>query len=208
VRADQGYAPRQGRPRGYKGVVSALDSTRGRLLVATPLLGDPNFERTVIFMLEDNEEGALGLVLNRPSPLEVTEPLPDWSRLVTTPSVVFVGGPVSRTSVIALAAREPAYELPDEAWTEVEGTVGVLDLTADADLIGAGLAEVRVFAGYAGWGEGQLAGEIAEAAWFVVDAVATDTFTNRPELLWREVLRRQGDPLRQFANYPPDVSVN
>ncbi len=84
--------------------MAELESTRGRLLVATPLLGDPNFERTVIFVLEDNEEGALGLVLNRPSPLEVTEPLPDWSRLVATPSVVFVGGPVSRTSVIALAA--------------------------------------------------------------------------------------------------------
>jgi putative transcriptional regulator len=177
-------------------------------LVATPLLGDPNFERTVIFMLEDNEEGALGLVLNRPSPLDVTEPLPDWSRLVTTPSVVFVGGPVSRSSVIALAVREPAHELPEDAWTQVDGTVGVLDLTADADLIGGGLAEVRVFAGYAGWGEGQLAGEIAEGAWFVVDALATDTFTNQPELLWRDVLRRQRDPLRQFANYPPDISAN
>jgi putative transcriptional regulator len=176
--------------------------------VATPLLGDPNFERTVIFMLEDNDDGALGLVLNRPSPLEVTEPLPDWSGLVAAPSVVFVGGPVSRSSVIALAAREPAYELPDEAWTEVDGTVGVLDLTADADLIGAGLAEVRVFAGYAGWGEGQLAGEIDEGAWFVVDAVITDTFTDHPELLWRDVLRRQPQPLRQLANYPLDPSVN
>src|SRR5262249_33306462 len=100
------------------------------------------------------------------------------------------------------------YELPDEAWTAVEGSVGVLDLTADADLIGAGLAEVRVFAGYAGWGEGQLAGEIEEGAWFVVDAVAGDSFTNRPDQLWRAVLRRQGDPLRQFATYPADVSVN
>ena len=204
----QRYASRQGVRDGYKGVVSALDSTRGRLLVATPLLGDPNFERTVIFMLEDNDEGSLGLVLNRPSPLEVTDPLPDWSRLVAAPSVVFVGGPVSRSSVIALAAREPAYELPDEAWTAVEGGVGVLDLTADADLIGAGLAEVRVFAGYAGWGEGQLAGEIDEGAWFVVDAIEGDTFTDRPEQLWRDVLRRQPEPLRQFANYPPDPSVN
>jgi putative transcriptional regulator len=204
----QTYASRQGLRRGYKGVVPGLESTRGRLLVATPLLGDPNFERTVIFMLEDNEEGALGLVLNRPSPLDVTEPLPDWSRLVATPSVVFVGGPVSRSSVIALAVREPTHELPEDAWTEVDGIVGVLDLTADADLIGGGVAEVRVFAGYAGWGEGQLAGEIAEGAWFVVDAVAADTFTDQPELLWRDVLRRQPDPLRQFANYPPDVSVN
>jgi putative transcriptional regulator len=110
--------------------------------------------------------------------------------------------------VIALAAREPAHELPEDAWTEVDGTVGVLDLTADADLIGVGLAELRVFAGYAGWGEGQLASEIDEGAWFVVDAASTDTFTDRPEILWREVLRRQPEPLRQFAHYPPDPSVN
>ncbi|HEY2814672.1 MAG TPA: YqgE/AlgH family protein [Acidimicrobiales bacterium] len=185
-----------------------LGSSKGRLLVATPQLGDPNFARTVIFMLEDNDEGALGLVLNRPSPLDVTEPLPDWSRLVASPSVVFVGGPVSRSSVIALAVREPAHELPDEAWTAVDGMVGVLDLTADADLIGAGLAEVRVFAGYAGWDVGQLATEIDEGAWFVVDSAAKDTFTDHPEGLWANVLRRQPGPLRQFADYPPDPSVN
>jgi putative transcriptional regulator len=162
----------------------------------------------VIFMLEDSAEGSLGLVLNRPSPLDVTDPLPDWSALVAAPPVVFVGGPVSRSSVIALAAREPAYELPSEAWTEVRDTVGVLDLTADADLIGAGLAEVRVFAGYAGWDEGQLAGEIEEGAWFVVDARPGDSFTARPEGLWHDVLRRQPDPLRQFADYPLDPSMN
>ena len=209
-----GTPPVKAGPTGRQGTVEwfesteSTESTKGRLLVATPLLGDPNFERTVIYMLEDNEEGSLGLVLNRPSPLDVTEPLPDWSRLVAAPSVVFVGGPVSRSSVIALAAREPAYELPSEAWTAVEGLVGVLDLTADADSIGAGLADVRVFAGYAGWGQGQLAGEIQEGAWFVVDSARTDTFTDHPEMLWRDVLRRQPDPLRQFAHYPPDPSVN
>src|SRR3954464_9266796 len=108
------------------------ESTRGKLLVATPLLGDPNFERTVVLMLEENPEGALGLVLNRPSPLEVTEPLPDWSLLAASPPVVFVGGPVSRSSVIALAVRLPSHELPDESFTPVLDGIGVLDLTADA----------------------------------------------------------------------------
>jgi len=183
-------------------------STKGRLLVATPLLGDPNFERTVVFMLEDNDEGALGLVLNRPSPLDVDEPLPDWARLIASPPVVFVGGPVSRNSVIALASRLPTFELPEDTWTQVEGPVGVLDLTADADSVGGGLEEVRVFAGYAGWGEGQLAGEIDDGAWFVVDARAADTFTAAPERLWHDVLRRQPPPLRLFADYPPDPSVN
>src|SRR4051794_37187405 len=157
-----------------------MAGTKGRLLVATPLLNDPNFERTVILMLEDNDEGALGLVLNRPSPLEVTDPLPDWSRLAADPAVVFVGGPVSRSSVIALATRTNGFELPEETWTPVVDTVGVIDLTVDADMIAAALDGVRVFAGYAGWGQGQLAGEIDEGAWFVVDAVPDDALSAQP----------------------------
>lgn len=183
-------------------------STRGRLLVATPLLGDPNFERTVIFVLEDTDEGALGLVLNRPSPLDVVEPLADWARFVSSPPVVFVGGPVSRSSVIALASPRATAELPDDAWTAVDGGVGVLDLTTDADVVGAELEDVRVFAGYAGWGEGQLAGEIDETAWFVVDARPGDVFSAEPDRLWRDVLRRQPLPLRHFAFFPDDVAAN
>src|SRR5581483_1640798 len=189
-------------------MAAPVGSTKGRLLVATPMLGDPNFERTVIFMLEDNEEGALGLVLNRPSPLEVREPLPDWAGHVAAPPVVFVGGPVSRNSVIALAARLPSATLPADVWTGIDGAVGVLDLTSDADLVAGELATVRVFAGYAGWGEAQLRSEIDQGAWFVVDALPTDPFTEDPERLWRDVLRRQPMPLRQFANYPTDLSAN
>jgi putative transcriptional regulator len=181
---------------------------KGRLLVATPLLTDPNFDRTVILMLEDNDEGALGLVLNRPSPLEVGEPLPDWADLSASPPVVFVGGPVSRSSVIALARCSDEREVTDETWTSVLGPIGVLDLTADAALLHAQVDDVRVFAGYAGWDATQLRGEIAEGSWFVVDAVPRDATTDDPEDLWREVLRRQPDPLRLFANYPEDISSN
>jgi putative transcriptional regulator len=181
---------------------------KGRLLVATPLLTDPNFDRTVILMLEDNDEGALGLVLNRPSPLEVGEPLPDWADLSASPPVVFVGGPVSRSSVIALARCSDEREVTDETWTSVLGPIGVLDLTADAALLHARVDDVRVFAGYAGWDATQLRGEIAEGSWFVVDAGPRDATTDDPEDLWREVLRRQPDPLRLFANYPEDISSN
>jgi len=176
--------------------------------VATPLLTDANFSRTVVLMLEDNEEGALGLVLNRPSPLEVGEPLPDWVELSAAPQVVFVGGPVSRGSVIALARCHDAPEISEETWTPVLGPIGVLDLTADATLLHTTIGDVRVFAGYAGWGAQQLVDEIEEGAWFVVDALPTDATTDEPDDLWREVLRRQPGPLRYFANYPLDLSLN
>jgi len=191
------YAYRQGVP-----------GTKGRLLVATPLLNDPNFERTVILMLEDNEDGALGLVLNRPSPLEVGEPLPDWADLSATPPVVFVGGPVSRSSVIALARCSEGPDISEETWTSVLGPIGVLDLTADAALLHATVGDVRVFAGYAGWDAEQLRAEIAEGAWFVVDADPDDATTDEPDGLWRRVLRRQRNPLCLFANYPDDISAN
>jgi putative transcriptional regulator len=179
------------------------------LLVATPLLTDPNFARTVVLMLEDNEDGALGLVLNRPSPLEVGEPLPDWADLSAAPPVVFVGGPVSRSSVIALArCADEADDMADDTWTSVLGPIGVLDLTADAALLHTVVDDVRVFAGYAGWGEDQLRDEIAEGAWFVVDALPHDATTDEPEDLWREVLLRQPHPVRLFANYPLDITTN
>jgi len=174
--------------------------------VATPLLTDPNFDRTVILMLEDNEDGALGLVLNRPSPLEVGEPLPDWADLSASPPVVFVGGPVSRSSVIALARCSDEPEISEEAWTSVLGPIGVLDLTADAALLHALVDDVRVFAGYAGWDTEQLRGEIAEGAWFVVDALPDDATTDDPEDLWREVLRRQRDPRPLLRQLPPRTS--
>src|SRR5438552_18627708 len=177
-----------------------MPGTKGRLLVATPLLTDPNFERTVVLMLEDNDEGALGLVLNRPSELEVGEPLPDWADLSASPPVVFVGGPVSRSSVIALARCSDEPEMSADMWTSVLGPIGVLDLTADATLLHAMVDDVRVFAGYAGWDAAQLRGEIAEGARFVVDALPHDATTDAPEELWRELLRRPPNPPRSLAN--------
>ena len=178
----------------------------GRLLVATPLLGDPNFDRTVVLMLEHNDEGALGVVLNRPSEIDLAGPLPDWDRLAAPPSVVFVGGPVSQGAVIALARVEA--ERDSEAWSRVLPQVGVLDLTVDLTAVGIDVEEVRVFTGYAGWGPGQLEAEIEEGAWFVVDAEPADAMADDPEALWRTVLRRQRGALAKFAWYPRDPSVN
>jgi putative transcriptional regulator len=179
---------------------------KGRLLVAAPLLGDPNFERSVVLLLEHGEEGALGVVLNRPSELEVAEPLPEWRRFAGTPEVVFVGGPVSRSSVIGLARLD--RDLPSGAWEPVLGAVGVLDLTGDPDEVGAGVDALRIFAGYAGWGSGQLEEEIGEGAWYVVDAEPADAFTTAPDGLWHTVLKRQGGELARIARVPANPRLN
>lgn len=179
--------------------------TRGRLLVATPDLRDPNFIRTVVLMLEHNEDGALGVVLNRRSDTDVAELFPTWTAAVADPSVAFVGGPVAPESVIALA-RADSDEAP--GWVPVVGGLGTVDLARDRHEIGAEVEVVRIFAGYAGWGPGQLEGELVAGGWFVFDARPEDPFSADPDGLWSAVLRRQGGRIAWFASCPPDPSVN
>lgn len=183
-------------------------SLKGQLLVATPLLGDPNFERAVILMLEHTDDGAVGVILNRPSAAQFIDPLPDWYGFAAYPPVVFVGGPVGPGSAIGLArARNPEDDRAD-GWNQVVGTVGTVDLSLDPDELAIGIEEVRVFSGYAGWGAGQLEEEVEAGAWFVVDAEQDDALSTNPDGLWRSVLRRQGGRLGIFANFPPDPTAN
>ena len=189
---------------------------KGRLLVATPNLGDPNFERTVVLILEHGDDGALGVVLNRPSDLDLAEPLPEWARAAAHPPVVFIGGPVAPSAAVCLA-RVGAYGAAP-GWEELlgpsgplsggRGPVGTLDLDSDPEEAIPRLDEIRVFAGYAGWGPGQLEGEIASGGWFVVDADPADPLSPAPENLWSAVLRRQRGALALFAGYPPDPTMN
>lgn len=178
----------------------------GRLLVATPVIGDPNFERTVVLLLEHGDDGAFGLVLNRPSDLDLLDLLPEWSGVATSPRVVFVGGPVEPQQAISLARADPARTGP--AWRPLVGDIGTLDLDRTPAEVGPGLVELRVFAGYAGWGAGQLEGEIAAGAWFVVDAEPADVFAKHPDELWSQVLGRQEGVTAWFARYPDDPSSN
>jgi putative transcriptional regulator len=182
---------------------------KGRLLVATPNLGDPNFERTVVLVLEHSDDGALGVVLNRPSQLDVAEPLPEWAPAAAHPPVVFIGGPVAPSAAVCLARL--GRHGGAEGWQPVlglAGPVGTLDLDSDPDAAIPGLEEIRVFAGYAGWGPGQLEREIADAGWFVVDADPADALSPVPERLWVTVLRRQKGTLALFAGYPADPTMN
>ena len=186
-----------------------LVSLRGRLLVANPALPDANFHRTVVFMIEHNEEGTLGVVLNRPSTTSLEEALPDWGAFAAYPPVLFVGGPVEPSAAICLASIGGEWEAGEgQPWRHIAGDVGTLDLSAGAGPLGDRVPRLRVFAGYAGWAVGQLVGELALGAWFVVDPHPDDVLSRQPMTLWRSVLRRQGGLRAALANYPDDASVN
>jgi putative transcriptional regulator len=188
------------------------DPKAGRLLVATPLLGDPNFRRAVVLIVEhEPAEGTLGIVLNRPTEIPVGQVLEQWTELATDPSVVFTGGPVSPTSALALALV-PGREEP-LGWRALDGApalarLGLLDLDAPPRLLAPAIQSLRVFAGYAGWSPGQLEAEIDEGAWYVLSAEPGDVFAAEPERLWRTVLRRQEGDLAFLATYPDDPTMN
>ncbi|MGZ6792420.1 MAG: YqgE/AlgH family protein [Mycobacteriales bacterium] len=184
-----------------------MTSWEGRLLVATPVLTEGVFSRSVVQLLQHSgEDGALGVVLTAPTEADLRAVLPGWALLSPDPVVVFDGGPVQQTAAICLgrlragAPADPTYApVPGAPWL---GTVDLDEDPADA------VEEVRVFAGYAGWSAGQLEDEVAEGAWWVVDALPGDCFTTAPALLWRQVLARQGLPLALAASYPEDPTLN
>ncbi|MFT7600327.1 MAG: putative transcriptional regulator [Acidimicrobiales bacterium] len=181
-----------------RGVSSSLE---GRLLVSRPDLYDPNFDGTISLLLEHNEAGAFGIVLNRPSGLSVEDPFPRWAEVASTPSFIFAGGPVERNGLIALGRSATAGSLPLGLHT--------VDLDEQVELArGAGIEEVRLFAGYAGWSGGQLEGELASKAWWLADATLDDVFCTDPDQLWTRVLRRSGGELQWYAHFPTDASLN
>ncbi|CAL9459902.1 YqgE/AlgH family protein [Streptomyces albus] len=278
--------------------MTEVSSLTGRLLVATPVLADPNFDRAVVLLLDHDEAGSLGVVLNRPTPVNVGDILEPWAALAGEPGVVFQGGPVSLDAALGVAvvpsgrgdrtdgaagsgpdagaaalgdtprtagdrpgrtrpgeppsdapgaasdgafaasggsgaaagetgaasdgARASADEPGDEAldpdtvldtdgplgWRRVHGAIGLVDLEAPPELLAAELGSLRIFAGYAGWGPGQLEKELSEGAWYVVESEPGDVSSPAPEGLWRSVLRRQRSELALVATYPDDPSLN
>jgi putative transcriptional regulator len=179
----------------------------GAMLVATPELHDPNFADTVVMLLEVNDDGALGVVLNRPSPVLVSEVLDEWDGLIAEPEVLFRGGPVSPDGAIALGCLRDQQDAP-VGWREVVGRLGVVDLDTPAELVRGSLTDMRIFAGYAGWGADQLRGEIEEGSWYVVPGELGDVFRHDTTTLWRDVLRRQPGMLAWHANRPVDPDMN
>jgi putative transcriptional regulator len=180
-----------------------VESLRGHLLIAGPALLDPNFWRTVVLVGEHSEEGALGVVLNRSSETPVEEALPELMPLAEDLGTVHVGGPVQPSAVVVLAD----FVDPDAAETLVLDSVGFLPSEVEPGELGE-LRRARVYAGYAGWGPGQLDGELEEGSWIVEPARPEDVFTDDPEGLWSDVLRRKGGPFAVLAAMPPDPGLN
>jgi putative transcriptional regulator len=174
-----------------------VDSVRGKLLIASPGLTD-FFRRTVVLVLEHSEDGAVGVVLNRPSETAVDDAVPDLPVLVDPDEVVHLGGPVRPETVLVLGR----FDDPSEAASIVLDDLGVVDPGIDHPALHA----VRVYAGHAGWAPGQLDGELEQDAWIVEDASADDPFDEGD--LWSDVLDRKGGGYTLLARMPEDPSLN
>jgi putative transcriptional regulator len=180
------------------------NSLAGKLLVANPLMADPNFARSVVLMVEDNEEGSMGLVLNRASEEPVDLYLPMWSDTVAQPDVIFVGGPVMTDVAIGVGAGPT---IPMDDWSPIVGDVSLIDVAFGPDHWG-GMTAARVFAGYSGWVPGQLLAELSIQSWIICDAEPTDAFDPEPGSLWNRVLARQPGRLSLYARFPQDLRNN
>lgn len=186
-----------------------MESLRGRLLVATPAIASGPFLRSVVLLLDHDEDGALGVILNHPLDADVADVLPAWGRAVNAPDCLFEGGPVATDSALAVGVRAvaDARSAPPQGWRPMAGRVGLVDLDGPLPAEGS-LRGLRVFAGYAGWGPGQLEDELTEGSWLVVEGRDDDLLSPVPETLWRDVLLRQDDDARFLATFPEDPSAN
>jgi putative transcriptional regulator len=180
-----------------------VSSLQGHLLLAGPGLVDPNFWRTVVLLGEHSDEGALGVVLNRASETTVSEAVPELAELAEDMGAVHLGGPVQPSAIVVLAD----FVEPEEAGSLVLESIGFLPSEVDPAMLGE-LRRARVYAGYAGWGPGQLESELAEGSWIVEPAIPEDVFTDDPDGLWSAVLRRKGGPFSVLASMPPDPNRN
>jgi putative transcriptional regulator len=183
----------------------------GRLLVSTPWLGDPNFRRTVVLLLDHSDDGAFGVVLNRPTGVDVGSVLPGWDTVIAEPGGLYQGGPVGLDGALGLAVLADGTGRVGSAGDGVDRVVGpfaIVDLDGDPVLTSAGVEGIRIFAGHSGWGAGQLEEEISAGGWYVLDAEPQDAVTPAPDDLWRRVLRRQGGDLAIVSLYPEDPRLN
>ena len=181
-----------------------MSSLRGQLLVAGPALLDPNFHRTVVLVVEHGDDGAMGLVLNRPSPIPAEQAIPELGEALEPEERLWMGGPVQTTSVVVIAdfAGTALQAMP------VRDEVGLVLPDSDLEEVGTAVRRARPFLGYAGWGPGQLESELERDDWIVAELRPDDAFTDEPEQLWSRVLGRKGGAYALLATMPPDPSLN
>ena len=179
-----------------------METLQGQLLVSSPSLHDPNFRKTVVLVAHHDEDGAMGLVLTRPSDVAAVEAVPSLDGLPGATGLIFVGGPVQPEAFMVLAE----FDDVDNAAAPIFDRVGFMPADAEPDELS--ISRMRLFAGYAGWGAGQLEAELEEPAWIVVAAEPDDAFADDPEELWRVVVLRKGGPFSIMENMPFDPELN
>lgn len=179
-----------------------MESLQGKLLVSSPSLIDPNFRKTVVLIAHHDDDGAMGLVLSRPSDVAAEEAVPSLEGFPGASDPVFVGGPVQPEAFMVLAEFG---DVGDAAAPIMDG-LGFMPADSEPDELS--ILRLRLFAGYSGWGAGQLEAELAEPSWIVVDAEADDAFADDPDELWRTVLQRKGGPFSLMENMPFDPGLN
>ncbi|QQS00167.1 MAG: YqgE/AlgH family protein [Austwickia sp.] len=181
-------------------------SLTGKLLVATPRITEPMFRRSVVLLLHHDEAGAHGVVLNKALGVAVDRVLTGWSTHLSEPAELFQGGPVGLDTALGLGWLAGAGDPP--CVHRLFGPVGVVDLDSDPAEVARHVGGLRIYAGYSGWGAGQLEAELAEDSWYVVGRETTDVFSPEPTGLWRRVLRRQRNRLAFVAYLPDDPERN
>ena len=180
-----------------------MESLRGKLLIASPALEDPNFARSVVLITEHGPDGAMGIVLNRPSEAEVSAVIPDLEP-IAGPEPVFVGGPVQPEALVVLGE----FSDPEKAAWIVVSDVGLVSAQAELNELPEAIRRGRVYAGFSGWGPGQLEDEIGEDAWIIEAPIPRELFPEDPDTLWSQVLERMGGEYALVARMPEDPSLN
>src|SRR3954447_10447519 len=190
--------------------IGSVDDVRpGSLVVAMPALSDPTFAGTVVYVLDHTDSGTLGVVLGRPSQVEIRDVLPGWCDLAVDPGVFHVGGPCETDTALCLATSPGVVADEDSGLRRVAGDVYLVDLDSDPATLEGQLTGLRVFAGYAGWSPGQLSTEMAEGSWAVVPGTPADVLSRiAGPRLWRSVMGRQRGRLAVLSTAPADPSAN
>ena len=183
----------------------AARPAQGKLLVAARSLGDPNFEQTVVLLLEYSAEGAVGVIVNRPTKMRLSL-LPGLKAPDSRLDVVYEGGPVLSGGILALlrsdSALEEATHVVDDVYVTAdrETLQGLLDQGVPGD-------RLRVYSGYAGWGPGQLDAEVARKDWLILPIEAATIFDASPGEMWSRLIRRESDLVASFSVPYPSAAV-
>ena len=168
---------------------SSATLSKGKFLVASRDLNDPNFSESVILLLDYNENGALGVIINRPTEISLADLLPGVKALHKRKEVVHIGGPVARHMVMILTQTPK----PPQDAQKVFADIYLISQQSELERVlqaGGKRTQVRAYVGYAGWAAGQLDMEVARGGWLIVPAEAALIFDKAPAHVWPELIRR------------------